>query len=306
MMGAFLKGNMREERLRIVVIGAGGRLGAAVEVELASAGHHVTRLDQPEFDITNPEQVPALLSLGPDVIVNCAAYNAVDDAETGRAAAFAVNAHGPALLAAAAEACGALLVHYSTDFVFDGLAHEPYCEEDATRPLGVYGASKLAGEVEARRTRRHYVLRLASLFGGTGLPGHRATIDLIADHVAAGFPVRAMVDRTVSPSYVADVARVTRSLVEREVPYGVYHCVNTGFATWYQVAQEIARRMRRDATILPARAADFSTPGPRPRFCALSNRKLMGQGIWLPTWQSAIARHLAKRPIQVPAATATS
>jgi dTDP-4-dehydrorhamnose reductase len=275
-------------------------------VELAAAGHEVTPLDHPGFDITDPEQVPSVLaSLGPEVIVNCAAYNAVDEAETGRAAAFAVNAHGPALLAAAAQSAGALLVHYSTDFVFDGLAREPYCEEDAPRPLGVYGASKLAGEAEARRTPRHYVLRLASLFGGTGLPGHRATIDRIADHVAAGFPVRAMVDRTVSPSYVADVARVTRSLVEREVPYGIYHCVNTGFATWYDVAQEIARRMGRPATILPARAADFSTPAPRPRFCALSNRKLMAQGIWLPTWQSAVARHLAARPASLPEAAAS-
>ena len=137
--------------------------------------------------------------------------------------------------------CGTLLVHYGTDFVFDGTASAPYVEDDPVNPLSVYGASKLAGEAEVRSVcPHHYILRVESLFGGAGVGGHRATIDYIADTLVAGSTVRAFVDRTVSPSYVPDVARATRELIARSGPHGTYHCVSTGMTTWYDIAQHIA------------------------------------------------------------------
>jgi hypothetical protein len=164
-----------------VVTGAGGRLGAALSAELVSAGHKVTGLSRTDLDVTDGEQVATVMRhLRPEVIVNCSAYNAVDAAESDPAAAFAANAEGPSFLADAAEATEALLIHYSTDFVFDGRALEPYSEDAPANPLGVYGASKLAGEHEVRRARRHYILRVESLFGGRGANGHRATVDQIA------------------------------------------------------------------------------------------------------------------------------
>ena len=139
-------------------------------------------LERGELDITSAEQVTAVIDrLRPEVIINCAAYNAVDAAETNRAAAFALNAHGPALLAASADTAGAVFVHFSSDFVFDGEAGEVYTEAHPTNPLNVYGASKLAGEAAARFASRHYILRVSSLFGGVGRNGHRATVDYIAD-----------------------------------------------------------------------------------------------------------------------------
>lgn len=119
----------------------------------------------------------ALRCLRPDVILNCSAYNAVDAAEHNPTAAYAVNALGPSHLAPAAEDIGAILVHFSTDFVFDGTALEPYSESASPNPLSAYGASKLAGELEARRASRHFILRLESLFGGTPANTHRSTID---------------------------------------------------------------------------------------------------------------------------------
>jgi dTDP-4-dehydrorhamnose reductase len=285
--------------MRIVVTGAAGRLGAVLASEFASAGFQVCALNRADLDVTNASDVEAVVKeLRPQVIVNCTAFNAVDAAEAAPQAAFAVNAAAPGNLSRAAKSVGAALIHYSTDFVFDGDATEPYSEESATNALSVYGASKLAGENEVRKLRRHYILRLESLFGGSGIGGHRATLDQIADRIVAGSAVRAVKDRTVSPSYVADVARASRTLLERNGAYGTYHCVNSGFTTWYELAHEVSRRLGIAAEIIPTAASELPTPAPRPRFCALSNQKLLALGIDMPSWQVALARHLANRYVQ--------
>jgi dTDP-4-dehydrorhamnose reductase len=293
--------------VRIVITGATGRLGSVVCTELRTAQHEIITLGRADLDVTRPEEAARVIgSLDPDAVVNCASYNAVDAAENDRATAFAINAHGTGLLAAATAAAGALFVHFSSDFVFDGDASHPYRETDQAKPLSVYGESKLAGEREAQRAPRHYVLRVASLFGGTGVNGHRATVDYIADNLLAGTPVRVAVDRTVTPSYVPDVARVSRIILERRIPYGTYHCVNSGSATWYELAQEISRQLGVDGGIEPVLAADLKTIAARPRSCALSNQKLASSGIVMPTWCFAIRRHLISRQAPTVAAATPS
>ena len=190
-----------------------------------------------------------------------------------------------------------MLVHYGTDFVFDGAASAPYTEVSPTRPLSVYGASKLAGEYEASAARAHYILRVSSLFGGQTPVGQRATVDLIADKLAAGETVKAIVDRTVSPSYVPDVVRATIALLDQAAPFGVYHCVASGATTWYELAGEIARLNPGSGTIIPVNAGEFQTIAPRPRFCALSNAKLADLGISMPDWRSALREHLSARAL---------
>jgi dTDP-4-dehydrorhamnose reductase len=262
---------------------------------LISAGHDVVAFARAELDITRPEQIKARIDpLRPAVMINCAAYNGVDAAESDRASAFALNADGPALLAAAAGAIDAMFVHFSSDFVFDGMADRSYVETHPTNPLGAYGSSKLAGEAAASRAPRHYIVRVESLFGGTG-NGHRATIDYIADSLLADVPVRAAVDRTVTPSYVPDVVLAIRILLGSDLPYGIYHCVNSGTTSWYDLALEVARQLAIDGHIEPIRASELTTRAPRPRFCALSNQKLVSAGIAMPTWQSAVHRHLVGR-----------
>ena len=288
--------------MRIVVTGAFGRLGAVLCAELVSAGHDLIALDRAELDITYADQANVVINdLRPEVIINCAGYNAVDAAEGDKAAAFALNAHGPEVLAATAEAAGALFVHFSSDFVFDGEANQAYSETDSTNPLSAYGASKLAGEIATRRASRHYVLRLSSLFGGAGVNGHRSTVDYITDSLSNGASVRAALDRTVTPSYVPDVARATLAMLDGDVPYGTYHCVNSSSTTWYELALEVARQLGVNPSIEQVRAADLTAIAPRPRFCALSNRKLASLGIAMPPWQSAIRRHLATRRTPVAA-----
>ena len=293
---------MDSQKKHVVVTGAAGRLGSQMAIDLSLGGYRVTRLRRSDLDISSALAVNTTMdALRPDVIVNCSAYNAVDAAESNADHAFAANAHGPAALAAAAARVDAVLVHYSTDFVFDGAAAEPYEEDSATNPLNVYGASKLAGEQEVGAIPRHYILRVESLFGGRAV-GQRATVDFIADNLYAGESVRAIIDRTVSPSEVGDVVRTTTGLIEGNAPFGTYHCVASGSTTWYELAREIAQYRGR-GRVIPVEADEFPTVAPRPRYCALSNSKLLGQGIMMPTWRTALRRHLAVREIPAQAAS---
>jgi dTDP-4-dehydrorhamnose reductase len=285
--------------VRIALLGAGGRLGAVLRTELAAAGYEVMALRRADLDVCSRDEVNATIArLQPDVIVNCTAYNAVDRAESDAAGAFALNACAPALLAEAGKRVGALLVHYSTDFVFDGTALQPYTEEAATNPLSVYGASKLAGENEIRKLQSHYILRVSSLFGGTGVHGHRATIDAISNKLLTGGGVRVFVDRTVSPSYVPDVVRATRFLLENEAPFGTYHCVSSGMTTWYGLAVYIADRLGLPATIVPVSVANVALTARRPQFCGMSNEKLLTLGMDAADWRVAVSHHLATQGLQ--------
>lgn len=281
--------------LRVVVVGAGGRLGRTVCEEFTRGGHDVVALTRQDLEITDTSAIDVIVGrTAPQALINCAAYNAVDAAENDTGRAFAVNAVAAGLLARAAHAAGAVFVHYGTDFIFDGTSPTPYTEDDRVNPLSAYGSSKLAGEVEVRRSsERHFILRVASLFGGVGVHHHRATIDAIADMLASGKPVRALVDRTVTPSHVNDVARVTRQLIERNAAYGTYHCVSTGFTTWYDLAGHLAATLGVSTPIESLSVADMKSVARRPQYCALSNDKLRAAGIDIPDWKDTIVQHLS-------------
>jgi dTDP-4-dehydrorhamnose reductase len=274
-----------------LVLGAGGQLGQAMAAELP-ARHEVVTLTRADVDVTSDAALTrAVTAICPDIIVNCAAFTAVDDAERAPADALAVNAWSVRTLARVAAALDATLVHFSTDFVFDGETDRPYTEDDEPNPRSAYAASKLIGEWLALEAPRAYVLRVESLFGG---PKTRSSVDRLLAGIRAGTPVRAFSDRTVSPSYVSDVVRATDRLIEDDAPGGVYHCVNSGWATWAEVARELARLAGRpDAPIVEIPAADAGLLAPRPRFAALSNARLAAAGIVMPTWQDALARHVA-------------
>lgn len=275
--------------MRVLVTGAGGQLGLAMVGRLAAA-HDVTALSRADLDITRHEDVMrAVAGARPHAVVNCAAYNAVDRAEDDAGPALACNAMALRSLARAAAAAGAVLVHYSTDFVFDGEADSPYDERAATGPRSVYGQSKLIGEWFAFEAPRHYVLRVESLFGG---PLPRSSIDRIAAALRQGQTARVFTDRTVSPSYVDDVAGATIAMLENGAPSGLYHCVNTGHATWHEVGLEIARLLGCEPRLEPTSMQESGLRAPRPRYCALSNARLAALGIRMPAWQDALSRYL--------------
>ncbi len=215
--------------MHILVVGAQGQLGAAVVHEL-EPHHDVRALTHADLDVVDDEAVARVIAeLRPDAIVNAASFNDVDRAEEEPIAALNTNAFGVRALARAAAAIGATLVHYSTDFVFDGSASEPYSEDDRPHPHSVYAASKLLGEWFAADVPSSYVLRVESLFGrAPGSAPARGSVAGILKRMRAGEDVPVFEDRTVSPTYVVDAAAATRQVLERRPAPGLYHCVNTG------------------------------------------------------------------------------
>ena len=279
-------------KTRIMVTGAAGQLGSAVVARL-SATCDVFAFTRPALDLADaPAVLAAMTTCSPSFVINCAAYNDVEAAEDAAAAALSGNALAVQVLARAAAATGATLIHYGTDFVFDGTADRPYLETDACRPLSTYGMSKLLGEWFALEAPGAYVLRVESLFGGSPA---KSSIDKIIAAIRAGQPVRVFADRTVTPSFVDDVASATEQIIHpagvRAAP-GVYHCVNSGATTWLGIAEEIARRLRRDAELIPVKSTEVKLKAKRPVYCALSNAKLTDAGIPMPSWQEALERYI--------------
>jgi dTDP-4-dehydrorhamnose reductase len=279
----------------VVVTGAAGNLAGAIQRAFA-ADHRVVPLTRSDLDITVDGSVEATLgALCPDLIVNCASYNDVDAAEQQPVHALEVNAFGVRTLARSARRLGAVLVHYSTDFVFDGTAVRPHTEDDLPNPQSVYAASKLLGEWFALEAPGAYVLRVESLFGAEGGFGRRTSLEKIVSGIDDGDEIPVFTDRTVSPSYVRDVAAATLKLFEQLPPQGLYHCVNTGAATWEAIAREVARLLGKPPRLRLLTLADVQLAAPRPRYCAMANTKLAGAGIEMPTWQNAVARYLAQK-----------
>jgi dTDP-4-dehydrorhamnose reductase len=276
--------------MKVAVVGASGRLGGAIVREFR-AHDAVVALGRGELDITNDVAVARCLhAAGPDVVVNCAAFNAVDAAQENPVAALEVNAFGVRALARASAALGATFVHYSTDFVFDGTVDRPYAESDEPNPQSVYATSKLLGEWFAAEVPRHYVLRVESLFGQADGGRHAGSVQMIVERIEAGDAVPVFVDRTVSPTYVVDAAAATRAIVERALPVGLYHLVNSGVCTWSELAEEAARIMGRPIRLKPITLDSARLPARRPKYAALSNAKLAELGITMPMWSDALRR----------------
>jgi dTDP-4-dehydrorhamnose reductase len=277
---------------KVLVTGARGQLAGAL-IDAYKDTAQVLAYSHDELDITDFDAVMSRVQdERPDVIFNCASFNQVDRAEEEPERALNVNAFGVRNLARAVERSGAALVHYSSDFVFDGKTARPYVEEDIPNPQSVYAQSKLLGEWFALEAPRAFVLRVESLFGGANA---RSSVDHIVASLETGKEAKVFHDRTVSPSYVVDVAAATRAIVDRAAP-GLYHCVGTGHATWYELAQEIAGLMatRAGAQLVPVSMADVVLKAPRPKFSALANDKLK-KIVEIPTWQDALRRYLASR-----------
>ncbi|MDQ3068404.1 MAG: NAD(P)-dependent oxidoreductase [Acidobacteriota bacterium] len=281
--------------MRVAVTGAAGHLGAAIVAEFA--GHDVTPLLRDDLDITDHAAVDRRMrELRPDAIINCAAYNDVDGAEANPMPALDVNALAVMALARAAARCDAVLVHYGTDFVFDGETDRPYVETDAPCPRSFYGCTKLLGEWFAVAAPRGYVLRVESIFGGptAGITARSGSLGGIVAKLKAGEEVTVITDRTVSPSYAPDIAVATRGLVEGAPPFGLYHCVNSGAASWVEIAREAAALLGVVPRLRPVPLAALNLRAARPLYCAMNPAKLAGVGVPVRAWQDALREWLAR------------
>jgi dTDP-4-dehydrorhamnose reductase len=279
--------------MKVLVIGAAGQLGQGM-VERFAGEHDVTAASRREVDVTDHRALRAfVLDRRPEAVINCAAFTDVDGSNDQQELALDINGFAVRTLARATTELDAVLVHFSTDFVFPGTTATPYTEEDAPEPQSVYAQSKLFGEWVAADNPKHYVLRVESLFGG---PRARSSVDRIVAAVGAGQPAPVFVDRIVSPSFVDDVTDASAHLLRSSAPFGVYHCVNTGAATWLEVGREIARLLQQpETTLKPISVDDVTLKASRPRYAALNNAKLARAGYAMPTWQDALRRYLSRR-----------
>lgn len=276
-----------------LVTGAGGMLGLDLRVTLALAGvddSEVTALTRADLDITEAEQVREAVR-GHDVVVNCAAYTAVDQCELHEADAFAVNAVGAAHVADACRLAGAQLVHVSTDYVFSGDATEPYAEDEPQAPRSAYGRSKTAGEwaVQAHCP-QSWIVRTAWLYGGGGpnfvktmarLAGERETLTVVDDQRG-------------QPTWTMDVASAILRLVDEDAPFGVWHATSQGDTTWHGFAREIFTGLGLDPLrVQPIPSSQFPLPAPRPPYSVLGHDSWrMARLPLLPHWRDSLAKAL--------------
>jgi dTDP-4-dehydrorhamnose reductase len=279
--------------MRVAIVGAGGQLGAALVHEYA-ASHETTAFTRSQLDVSDEAAVAAAVAqVKPELILNAAAFTDVDAAEDHPVEALNGNAFGVRALARSAREHGATLVHYSSDFVFDGRATVPYTESDQPNPRSVYAASKLLGEWFAQDAPRAYVLRVESLFGrAPGGGPSRGSVASIVNKLKAGDSPPVFEDRTVTPTYLIDVVRATRMLIDQASPAGLYHCVNSETCTWLGFAQELTRLLGIEPRLTPVRMADMTLRASRPMYSALSNEKLRQVGIDMPTWRDALVRYV--------------
>jgi dTDP-4-dehydrorhamnose reductase len=277
--------------MRALVLGAGGMLGHDL-VRAAPSGTELHPFSRQQLDITDAPALAARVSaLRPDVILNAAAYTAVDRAEAETKQAWRVNAEAVGELGRIAADAGARLVHFSTDYVFDGNASRPYQEDSPTDPVNAYGASKLAGEEALRRSGADWlIVRTQWLFGVNGKSFPRT----MWERARAGLATKVVTDQTGRPTYSHDVARAVWKLIDGGVS-GVMHIANDGEATWFEVAARVFERAGRQDLLTACSTADFPTPARRPRYSVLDTTRLDEQlGGPLPSWADAVDRFLAR------------
>lgn len=279
--------------MRWLVTGAKGMLGQDLVVLLAGRGHEVVGIDRDEADITDPSSVAGLAD-GFDVVANCAAFTAVDAAESAESAAFGVNAVGPQLLARAARAAGARYVQISTDYVFSGVATQPYAEDAPIAPRSAYGRTKAAGEWAVRaEAPDHLILRTAWLYGAKG-PCFPKTIARVAREKGT---LDVVTDQVGQPTWTVDVATLVESLVATSAAPGTYHATSSGSTSWFEFARAVVAVAGMDPQIVrPTTSEGFVRPAPRPAYSVLGHDRLAPElriGDWAERWAVAASGVLA-------------
>ena len=265
-------------------------LGTDLRNELAGRGEDVIALTRAELDVMDARAVSSVIrEHAPSVIVNCAAYTKVDQAEVEESTAKAINGSAVELIGCAANEAGALLVHVSSDFVFDGSKREPYEEDDPTGPLSAYGRSKLLGEIAAAHAKEHLIVRTSWLFGlhGTNF------VEAIRNQIRKGKnPLRVVSDQRGRPTYTPHLARALVRLVP--LARGVVHYADAGECSWFDFARAIAQESGASTEVRPVSTDEFPRPAPRPAYSVLSTRRYEElTGVTPESWREGLRDYLS-------------
>jgi dTDP-4-dehydrorhamnose reductase len=283
---------------KVAIFGSLGQLGVELVSEFKSRGWELREWDRGDGDITDRDLVEQRLAdFNPDVVVNAAAHNQVDVAETEPQAAYLANAQGVRNLALACRQLDAMLVHYSTDYVFDGTAGRPYTEEDHPHPLGVYAVSKLTGELYAQAYLEDpLIIRTSGVFGPGGLKTARGNfIELMLRLAASPNPIRVVEDHVASPTYAPALARRTLDLVDRKAG-GIFHIGGGTPISWFNFARMIFDAAGLNPQLRPTSEREYRTAARRPKYSALSNAKMEKFGLEpMPPLEAAVRSYMDDR-----------
>lgn len=285
---------------KIALIGANGMLATAVQ-RLAPKKYLIQVYDLPDFDVTNREHIFSLQDNPPEIIINCAAFTNVDGCETQQELAMRVNGAGPGLLAELASKIDALLVHISTDFVFDGSKASPYREEDQPQPLSVYGKSKLVGEQQILDSglKKYYIVRTSWLYGAGGNNFVETIIRLAKEKPE----LKIIADQRGTPTWTEDLARAIFELLNLSDPsfYGIYHFSNAGECSWFDFAKEIVALEQEQQKLAVEKILSIPTdgyplPAERPKYSVMSKQKIkQTTGMEIPIWQESLKKYYKER-----------
>lgn len=282
--------------MRILLLGAGGQL--ATDLLATLTGDKIFPFAHEEFDICDPTVVRARVSnLRPDAILNTAAFHRVDECEDEPEQAFRVNSVGVYHMARVAAEVGAVLVHVSTDYVFDGAKGAPYVETDAPNPQSVYALSKRAGELIVQRyCQRYFLVRTSGLYGLANRRGKGTNfVETMLRLAEDGQPIRVVTDQVFSPTSSADLGRALNLLIHTD-RFGLYHLTNTGQCTWYEFAQEVFRLSGLSPDLQPTTSEALARKARRPAYSVLDNANYRAAGYSdLRPWQEALADYLKRR-----------
>lgn len=289
-------GKSVKQASRILVTGMSGMLGKSLVPLLLERGYEVVAPDSSELDITKLTAVRELVrGASAEVVINCAAYTAVDKAENDRERAFLVNAEGVSYLASAAKEVGARLVHVSTDFVFDGLANTPYKEEDEPAPLGIYGSSKFEGELNIQRHGGSFIIIRTSWLYGVGSANF---VTKIAEKAVTSKELSVVFDQVGTPTSARDLSEAIVNLIRCD-ENGIFHFSNEGVASWYDFACAVVDGLRRRGVELavekiePVLSSAFRTPAKRPAYSVMDKAKYKNvTGAGVSHWNDALSLYL--------------
>jgi len=283
---------------KIAVIGADGQLGTDL-VAVLQQEQQVIPLYYPEFDLLQPDSIRlALNKLHPDVVINTAAYNKVDEAELEPVACFQLNAFAVRDLALICRDISAGLIHFSSDYVFDGRQNKPYLEENNPAPLSAYGVAKLTGEYFVQGILdEYYLIRTCGLFGTAGCWGKGTNfVDAIIRLADKEKSVKVVNDQRITPTSTRELAERTAELIERQPDFGLYHMTNEGDCTWYEFAAAIIKLTEKKAELIPVDSTTFGAKARRPAYSVLENARAKKAGLSdFSPWIDALKAYLISK-----------
>jgi len=276
--------------MKVLITGAEGQLGYGVKRILINRNYDVYALGKNDLDITNQEAVSSKIhEIKPEVVIHCAAYTNVDQAEIDSQSAYLVNSKGTKFLVQAAEEVNSKIVYISTDYVFNGKASTPYKPSDIKTPLGVYGKSKSLGEQHViNYSSKYFIIRTAWVYGENGKNFVKTMLKLAEKHNE----IKVVNDQIGSPTYTLDLANLIERIIQSD-NYGVYHATNSGECTWYEFAEAIFELKDIFMKVTPCTTQEFSRPAPRPQYSVLDNHCLIDNGFMpLRHWKKALSEFL--------------